>query len=119
LPVLEALGFAVEEFGADTFLVSALPAGVPSGMTERLLLDIAAAVESAGRKGADRVLLAETVARAACRTAVRSGTPLTPAEVQSLVAELAQTEMPYTCPHGRPALLVLTFRELDRKFGRG
>jgi len=58
------------------------------------------------------------VIMAACRGAVKQRDRLTMAEIERLVSDLAQTELPYTCPHGRPTMIFLSWQELDRRFGR-
>jgi DNA mismatch repair protein MutL len=55
----------------------------------------------------------------ACHGAVRAGKTLTDEEMRALVRQLEQTESPYTCPHGRPTLIHLSIRQLEREFGRG
>jgi len=84
-----------------------------------ILSGIATALEESGAQArATREALRETVAQAACRTSVRAGDALPPKAIERLVEDLAKTEMPYTCPHGRPTLIFQSFTELNRKFGR-
>lgn len=118
LAVLRRMGFDIEEFGADTLIINGLPAILPPISIRTLLLDVASALQDAGRRAAERAVIAELVAKAACRSAVRTGEYLSEPEIERLVVRLAESEMPYTCPHGRPTLIMLSFRELDRKFGR-
>ncbi|MER3559321.1 MAG: DNA mismatch repair protein MutL, partial [Armatimonadota bacterium] len=54
----------------------------------------------------------------ACKLAVKAGDPLNPPEMQKLIEDLAQTENPYLCPHGRPITLTLSWSELERRFKR-
>ena len=119
LPVLEEMGFGISDFGHDTFMVDALPVHLQSGSPLVILTGIAKALEEGGAKArATREALRETVAQAACRTSVRTGDALPPKAIERLVEDLAKTEMPYTCPHGRPTLIFQSFTELNRKFGR-
>ena len=118
LCALDEMGFGVSEFGQDTFLVDALPVHLQSGPPAILLGSIADALEHSGRAQAAREVLRETVARAACRAAVKARDALSAAELEKLVEDLARTEMPYTSPHGRPTLIFTSFTELHRKFGR-
>jgi DNA mismatch repair protein MutL len=60
----------------------------------------------------------ETIAKTVCRHAVKANDPLSGPQLEQLVADLRQCEMPYTCPHGRPTLIEMNFRELEKKFGR-
>ena len=118
IDVLQELGFGVSEFGGDTFIVDALPVYVQDGPAESLLVEIARALEKAGKKRAARELVQERVAQAACQTAVRMKDRLSDQEIEELVAGLARTEMPYTSPRGRPTLIYTSFTELNRKFSR-
>jgi DNA mismatch repair protein MutL len=119
LPLLREMGFGIDAFGDDRFIVEALPAGLTGAVDCRTLLaDLAHGMEAAGpRRGAAR-WREEAVAQAACRAAVRRAEPLAPEEIATLVRDLAATEMPYTCPRGRPVMLFTPFSELARKFGR-
>jgi DNA mismatch repair protein MutL len=89
-----------------------------SGVSAKdLLVNVARDAELTGRgaKGRQRE---ETVAKAACTAAVKAHDKLTLDEIEALMVALAKTELPYTCPHGRPTLVHMSFREINRKFGR-
>lgn len=118
LDLLQELGFGVSEFGGDTFIVDALPVYVQDGPIESLLVEIARELEKAGKQRGERELMRERIAQAACQTAVRIKDQLSAKEIEKLVSDLAQTEMPYTSPRGRPTLIYTSFTELDRKFSR-
>ncbi len=118
LPVLDEMGFGISDFGQDTFMVDALPVHLQAGSVTVIVTGIAGALESSGKQRAEREALRETVAQAACRTAVKTRDALTTTELERLVEDLAKTEMPYTSPHGRPTLIFTSFTELNRKFGR-
>jgi len=118
LAVLQELGFGISEFGADTFIIDALPVYVQEGPVESLLTEVARELEKAGKKRGARELVQERIAQAACQTAVRSKDQLSDREIETLVADLAQAEMPYTSPRGRPTLIYTSFTELDRKFSK-
>ena len=118
-PLLVKLGFGLSAFGGDSYLVDALPALLGNVSAASVLGEIATQLEQGGvRSGAERQV-AEVVARAACQAAVGSTRTLSLAETQRLVTDLAAAEMPYTCPRGRPTMIFMSYRELDRKFGRG
>jgi DNA mismatch repair protein MutL len=119
IPTLEEMGFGVSDFGQDTFMVDALPVHLQEGSPTVILSGIAHALDKGGASArATREALRETVAQAACRAAIRAGDSLSMKELEALVDDLAKTEMPYTCPHGRPTLIFQSFAELNRKFGR-
>ena len=59
-----------------------------------------------------------TIAKTVCRHAVKANDPLAGPELLNLVEDLRHCQMPYTCPHGRPTLIEMNYRELEKKFGR-
>jgi DNA mismatch repair protein MutL len=118
LEALQELGFGVSEFGGDTFIVDGLPVYVQEGPAESLLVEIARELDRTGKARGGRELIRERIAGVACQTAVRATERLSDAEIETLVADLARTEMPYTSPRGRPTLIYTSFSELDRKFSR-
>ena len=75
-------------------------------------------LETLGDRATNERLREEAIAQAACKAAVKARDHLTLADIEQLVIALAATEMPYTCPHGRPTLIEMNFRELEKKFGR-
>ena len=58
------------------------------------------------------------IAKTVCRHAVKANDPLSGPELEGLIDSLRRCDMPYTCPHGRPTLIEMNYRELERKFGR-
>ena len=104
--------------GDKTFLLDALPPFVRVSDARRFVLELVDALKATG-EGVNSLRLAEhTVAKTVCRHAVKANDPLAEAELQNLVNDLRQCTMPYTCPHGRPTLIEMNFRELEKKFGR-
>ncbi len=118
LPLLRRMGFGIAEFGGDAFVVDALPAGLAGLSVRAFLSDLAGLLEAAGDRGARENARAESIAQAACKAAVKARDRLTLGEIEQLVVDLATAEMPYTCPHGRPTLIFMSFQEFRRKFGR-
>jgi DNA mismatch repair protein MutL len=118
LGLLKRMGFGVSEFGGDHFVVDALPAHFGAAAPAALLVEIAAALEQGGSRGKGERWREELVAQAASRAAVRGRARLALPEIEQLVVDLAGTDMPYTCPHGRPTVIFHSLAELNRKFGR-
>ena len=118
LPVLTRLGVGLAEFGERTFLLDALPPFVKAGDPRRFVLDLIDELKAAGHEVNTLRLGEHTVAKTVCRHAVKANDPLQGAELESLIEELRQCAMPYTCPHGRPTILEMSWRELEKKFGR-
>ncbi len=115
---LEAAGIETEPFGRLTVAVKTVPAGVATGDVEKLLFEILEVADSELRSASVGGLRREIAASVACRAAIKVNTPLTPAKMEWLLTELARTECPMTCPHGRPIALRYATREILRGFHR-
>jgi DNA mismatch repair protein MutL len=118
LVVLTKLGVGLSEFGERTFLLDALPPFVKVPDTRRFVFDLVDELRAAGREVNLARLGEHTVAKTVCRHAVKANDPLGGAELENLVEDLRRCAMPYTCPHGRPTLIEMNYRELEKKFGR-
>ena len=118
LTALTRMGVGLSEFGDKTFLLDALPPFVHAGDPRQFVLELVDSLKAAG-EGVNSWRLGEhTVAKTVCRHAVKANDPLSDSELENLVNDLRQCAMPYTCPHGRPTLLEMNFRELEKKSGR-
>jgi DNA mismatch repair protein MutL len=118
LPALARLGVGLNEFGERTFLLDALPPFVKAPDARRFVLDLVDELRAAGREVNLARLGEHTVAKTVCRHAVKANDPLGGLELENLVEDLRRCAMPYTCPHGRPTLIEMNYRELEKKFGR-
>ena len=118
LPVLTRLGVGLSEFGERTFLLDALPPFVKAPDARRFVLELVDELKAAGRELNTLRLGEHTVAKTVCRHAVKANDPLAGRELENLIEALRHCAMPYTCPHGRPTLIEMNFRELEKKFGR-
>jgi DNA mismatch repair protein MutL len=112
---LESLGLELEPFGERSELVRAIPAGLASQGIIPALLGLLDALGSE-RRVADP--FARAAATVACHSSVRAGTALATDEMRRLVDDLALTESPRTCPHGRPTLIHMGTDLIERQFGR-
>ena len=114
--LLEKLGFDLEPLGNHTIMLNAIPAALPTGDLEKLLLDmLAELVENAAAR---LPLEAEFVARAACKAAIKAHDHLTPEMARQLLEQLGKCNQGTLCPHGRPTMLTITLAEIERRFGR-
>jgi DNA mismatch repair protein MutL len=118
LSVLTRLGVGLSEFGERTFLLDALPPFVRVTDPRRFVLEILDELKAAGQQVNPLRLGEQTVAKTVCRHAVKANDPLAGPELEKLVDDLRHCAMPYTCPHGRPTLIEMSYRELEKKFGR-
>ena len=118
LGALVKLGVGLNEFGERTFLLDALPPFVKVPDSRRFVFDLVDELRAAGREVNLARLGEHTVAKTVCRHAVKANDPLNGPELENLVEDLRRCAMPYTCPHGRPTLIEMNYRELEKKFGR-
>lgn len=116
LPFVEKLGFRLKEFGKNTVLVEAVPAGLRWGNEQSILKELIDQYQQYGTK--DTSIQEKIAAAYACKAAVKSGDALRPEEMQNLVDHLFATKNPYFCPHGRPIIVNLSLKELDKRFER-
>jgi len=118
LAPLTRLGVGLAEFGERTFLLDALPPFVKVSDARKFALELVDELKAAGQEVNSARLGEHVVAKTVCRHAVKANDPLAGRELENLVADLRRCAMPYTCPHGRPTLIEMSWRELERKFGR-
>jgi DNA mismatch repair protein MutL len=118
LETLTRMGIGLSEFGDRTFLLDALPPMVKSNHPKRFTLDLIDALKAAG-SGVNLMRLGEDViAKTVCRHAVKANDPLSGRELDQLLVDLKKCSMPYTCPHGRPTMIEMGWRDLEKRFGR-
>jgi DNA mismatch repair protein MutL len=107
-------GFQLEPFGERTYLVRAIPAVLAGQDLSRAFAEFLDTLgEEATVDQQDRVAFS-----LACHAAVRAGQPLAPEEMRELVRRLEQTEVPHTCPHGRPTMIHMSTALLEKEFRR-
>ncbi len=118
IEALTRLGVSLSEFGERTFLLDALPPFVKVGDARRFTLDLVDELKAAGQDVNSARLGEHVIVKTVCRHAVKANDPLAGRELENLVEDLRRCAMPYTCPHGRPTIIEMNYRELERKFGR-
>lgn len=116
---LQAMGFVIEPFGSDSVVLRGVPAWLGQRNVEGIARDLLDEISELGIQRRLPLTDETLVATAACKMAVKAGDALSHAEMTHLLQELAETENPYLCPHGRPVVLVLSNEELDKRFKRG
>jgi len=115
---LERLGFDVEEFGGDTLRVASFPALLSRERCELALRALAEDLEGLDRGSTVEDALKRIAATMACHAAVKANYPLTPEKMAHILEELRRTAYSTICPHGRPVMLRLTRREVEKNFQR-
>ena len=114
---LEGLGFALEGWSGSTVMLRAVPALLRGQEPQRLLESLVEDVNRP-RKGEPVPLLHRALSFVACHAAIKAHAPLQREEMTRLITDLAGTETPYFCPHGRPIVSRLSLRDIKRELGR-
>lgn len=115
---LESLGFGVMRLSGRTIAIKSVPTDLPANEIRNLLNEILDTVDAEKRGGAKATLRDEIAASLACKAAVKINMKLTPEKMQWLIDKLLTTDSPTTCPHGRPVILRLTMKDIERGFHR-
>ena len=115
---LERNGFEAEPFGPQTIAIKAAPVGLEGRELERMLeevLSVPDRVQQVENAEARRMRIAASIA---CHAAIKINTPLDPVKIEWLLKELAKTEHPTSCPHGRPIALRYSLKDIQKAFHR-
>lgn len=115
--VFQKLGYIIENFGGREYMLSGVPAHLPDIATKELFLEIIDGLLD-NKAGITPETLLSHVASMSCKAAVKGGSSMAGAEAHELLKELMALENPYNCPHGRPVIVKITKRELEKKFKR-
>lgn len=118
-PVIAGMGFGIEDFGGDTFKIDALPAAIADYPATDILATVARDLsESAGMRRTGEKWREEIVARSIARSFAGQPLVLDAERAGALVEDLASCRTPYVCPRGKPTMIFMSTRELNRKFSR-
>ncbi len=117
IPLLENAGLEIADFGGNTVVLRAVPADVEPQNAESLLVEIANKLVRGGHDALNEHT--EWVLHSiSCRAAIKAGDKSSPQELMALAEKILSGEVPPFCPHGRPCVLKLTRKELEKQFGR-
>ncbi len=115
---LESLGFGLMRLSGRTVAVKSVPTDLPPSEARNLLAEILDTIEK-DKRGCSKATLRDDIAASlACKAAVKINMKLTPEKMQWLIDRLLITSSPTTCPHGRPVILRLTMKDIERGFHR-
>lgn len=117
-PQLEANGFEIDLLSGRTIAIKAMPAILKAGAARSLLTELLEAIEIDRRGLSLDELRAEIAASLACRAAIKINMPLASEKMRWLIDQLLTKQNPATCPHGRPIILRITAREIEKGFQR-
>jgi DNA mismatch repair protein MutL len=115
---LSANGFEVEPMGPRSVAIQAAPAGITGGDAEKLLTEILDGIERENAAISIETLQAKIAASTACHAAIKVNMPLDQTKMEWLLAALAKTDCPMSCPHGRPVVLRYSVKEIEKAFHR-
>lgn len=112
------IGFEIEPFGGEEYAVRAVPDNLFGIARKELLMEMIDDLAGGINTSMTPELIDEKVASMSCKAAVKGNSRLSAAEVDALIGELLTLDNPYHCPHGRPTIIAMTKRELEKKFKR-
>lgn len=115
--LFDSLGFSMEQSGPAQYRLMEIPADIPLGEAENIIREILVSLEDMHKLSAAEIRHA-CLAMTACKAAIKAGFKLNFKQMEIILAELNQTAMPYTCPHGRPTILKFSSGELAKMFKR-
>lgn len=112
------IGFEFEEFGQESYAVRAVPGNLFGLARKELLLEMLDSLSDEISRNMTTNMIDEKVASMSCKAAVKGNMRLSAAEIDTLIGELLTLENPYHCPHGRPTIIAMSKKELEKKFKR-
>jgi DNA mismatch repair protein MutL len=118
LSVLQRMGIGIESFGPNTFKIDSLPSFLDVSDPPQFMRKVIDDLKSASNNASAMRLGEEMIAKTVCRHAVKANDLLRYPEVEKLIRDLLDCDLPYCCPHGRPTMIQISLAELEKKFGR-
>ena len=118
ISILQKMGIGIESFGPGTFKIDSLPGFLSVSDPAQFMRKVIDDLKSAGSSTSPMRLGEEMIAKTVCRHAVKANDPLRYPEIEKLIRDLLECDLPYCCPHGRPTMIQISLTELEKKFGR-
>jgi DNA mismatch repair protein MutL len=118
IPTFNSLGFEIEEFGQNSFIIRAIPAVLENKDAKELIFELIYELQSIGKSKTPKEIREKMLISISCHSAIKAGDKLAQAEIESLISQLSQTQLPFTCPHGRPVIVKMGLDELEKRFMR-
>ena len=118
LAALQKMGLGIEPFGAQTFKIDSLPTFLNTTDAVGFVREVVDALRTMSNSSSALRLGEDMIAKTVCRHAVKANDVLRYPEVEKLIRDLLECELPYCCPHGRPTMIQISLGELEKKFGR-
>jgi DNA mismatch repair protein MutL len=118
MSILQKMGIGIESFGPNTFKIDSLPGFLNVTDGAQFMRKVIDDLKSASDRSSPLRLGEDMIAKTVCRHAVKANDPLRYLEVEKLIQDLLECDLPYCCPHGRPTMIQISNAELEKKFGR-
>jgi len=118
MSILQKMGIGIESFGPNSFKIESLPSFLNVSDPTQFMRKVIDDLKSVTNNSSAMRLGEEMIAKTVCRHAVKANDPLRYLEVEKLVQDLLECDLPYCCPHGRPTMIQISLAELEKKFGR-
>jgi DNA mismatch repair protein MutL len=115
---LQKMGIGIEPFGQNAFKIDSLPTFLDVSDPVAFMRKVIDGLKSASNGSSPLRLGEDMIAKTVCRHAVKANDPLRYLEVEKLISDLLECDLPYCCPHGRPTMIQISLTELEKKFGR-
>mgnify|MGYP003537288394 CR=1 FL=1 len=116
--IFSKIGFEIEVFGEDSYAIRAVPDNLFGIAKKELFIEMLDEISDGIHSSVAPDIISEKVASMSCKAAVKGNSKLSATEVDALINELLILDNPYHCPHGRPTIIAMTKRELEKKFKR-
>ncbi len=118
MSILQKMGIGIESFGPNSFKIDSLPSFLNVSDPTQFMRKVIDDLKSVTNNSSAMRLGEEMIAKTVCRHAVKANDPLRYLEVEKLIQDLLECDLPYCCPHGRPTMIQISLAELEKKFGR-
>jgi DNA mismatch repair protein MutL len=118
LSTLQKMGIGIESFGANAFKIDSIPTFLNTSDPIKFMREVIDGLKSASNSSSALRLGEDMIAKTVCRHAVKANDPLRYLEIEKLIRDLLDCNLPYCCPHGRPTMIQISLGELEKKFGR-
>lgn len=118
LEILQKMGIGIENFGPNTFKIDSLPGFLNVTDASEFIRKVIDDLKTSSDRSSPLRLGEDMIAKTVCRHAVKANDPLRFLEVEKLIRDLLDCDLPYCCPHGRPTMIQISHSELEKKFGR-
>jgi DNA mismatch repair protein MutL len=115
---LQKMGIGIEPFGQNAFKIDSLPTFLDVSDPVSFMRKVIDGLKSASNGSSPLRLGEDMIAKTVCRHAVKANDPLGYLEVEKLIGDLLECDLPYCCPHGRPTMIQISLADLEKKFGR-